>query len=207
MVLRWALVVVVSYLLGSILTGDIVARFVVHADVRQTGTGNPGTANMTSQFGIGPGILTLAGDVLKTCAAVWLAWLWLPGVAFPTVAMVAGTVATVGHIFPVWAGFKGGKGVACMIATIVLARPLVALVALVVGLVFLLATRYLCIAGVAIPLAFLCGVLVTGCETAVWVFALVQLGLAVYAHGPFLAHIKDGTVPRTDLIGKFTKRL
>lgn len=204
--LRWALVVIVSYLLGSILMGDIVAKHVVHADVRQMGTGNPGTANMTRQFGVGPGILTLAGDILKTCVAIWLAWLWLPGVDFPTVAMVSGTVATIGHIFPVWAGFKGGKGVACMIATIVLARPVVAVVALVVGLIFLLMTKYLCIAGVAIPLAFLCGVLVTGCEPAVWIFALVQLGLAIYAHGPFLMHIKDGAVPQTDLIAKLTKR-
>lgn len=196
----WALTVVEGYLLGTVLMAPLVARLLRVPDPRSVGSGNPGTANMAASAGPRAGILTLAGDVLKTVAAVLVGRALLPQAPWASVALVAGTAATVGHCFPAWHRFKGGKGVACLCATIVMAEPGWALLSLACGLVALLISKYLCVAGVVVPTAFLVCLLATGQGPVPVLCASAQVLIAFWAHGPFLMGIRNGTTPQNDLL-------
>lgn len=102
-----------GYLLGSIPFGYLLVKFGHGQDIRQSGSGNIGAANVTRTVGKGAGITTLILDALKGAVAVWLGTRIAPE-AFETTTpmMIAGLFALVGHMFPVWLKFKGGKGVA-----------------------------------------------------------------------------------------------
>lgn len=99
--------VAIGYLLGTFPTADIVARR-ARADLRSSGSGNPGSANALNVLGARAGATVLAGDVGKGAAACALGAV----VAGPAGAHLAGTASVVGHCYPVWNGFRGGKGVA-----------------------------------------------------------------------------------------------
>lgn len=106
--LKWLVVVLGAYLIGSADSAVIITKYFLHKDVRQFGSGNAGTANVARVFGPGLGAVTLAGDVLKTIAAMWM------GLALLSVngMCAAAAACTLGHCFPVFFGFRGGKGVA-----------------------------------------------------------------------------------------------
>ncbi len=97
-----------GYLLGTFPTADLVARRHGSVDLRTSGTGNPGTANAMNVLGKRAGAQVLVGDVAKGAAACAVGAL----AAGPIGAHVAGTASVVGHCYPVWNGFRGGKGVA-----------------------------------------------------------------------------------------------
>ena len=99
-----------AYLLGSIPFGLLIVKAIGGPDIRTTGSGNIGAANVTRTAGFLPGILTLALDAAKGYAAVWLAARWTGGNI--RWMMVAAILAVIGHMFPIWLGFTGGKGVA-----------------------------------------------------------------------------------------------
>jgi len=99
-----------AYLLGSIPFGLILAKIFAGADVRKAGSGNIGATNVARVVGPAAGILTLALDVAKGWLAVWLASRLLHGEAGAMV--IAGIFALLGHCFPIWLKFRGGKGVA-----------------------------------------------------------------------------------------------
>ena len=103
-------VVAAAYLLGSIPWGVLVTRIFGRADIRQAGSGNIGATNVARVAGPAAGILTLLLDAAKGYAAVWIAARYSNDSA--TWMMVAGLAALIGHCFPIWLNFKGGKGVA-----------------------------------------------------------------------------------------------
>jgi glycerol-3-phosphate acyltransferase PlsY len=103
-----------GYLLGSIPFGVILTRFAGLGDVRQIGSGNIGATNVLRTGHKGLAAATLLGDALKGTAAVLLAWNW-----GPNTAILAAIGAFLGHLFPVWLGFKGGKGVATFLGCLI----------------------------------------------------------------------------------------
>jgi glycerol-3-phosphate acyltransferase PlsY len=103
-------IVVTAYLLGSIPWGILITRIFGSQDIRTSGSGNIGAANVTRVAGPAAGILTLALDTAKGYAAVWLAARHSHDSA--TWMMIAGLAVLLGHCFPIWLNFKGGKGVA-----------------------------------------------------------------------------------------------
>ena len=105
-------VVLVAYLLGSIPFGYLIVRFAGGDDIRERGSGNIGAANVARNAGLTAGILTLFLDAAKGYAAVLIANRLLHGSNSPRWMMAAAIAAVAGHMFPVWLGFKGGKGVA-----------------------------------------------------------------------------------------------
>ncbi|MDE0122401.1 MAG: glycerol-3-phosphate acyltransferase [bacterium] len=126
-----------AYLIGSIDFAIFVAR--LHGvDIRSEGSGNPGTANVFRVVGIVPGIVVLVGDLLKGLVAAYLGWL-AAGSVDPVgswVVMLAGTAAVIGHCYPVFHRFRGGKGMATLFGAMLFILPLVTVVAAVVwGLV------------------------------------------------------------------------
>ncbi len=107
--------VLIPYLLGSINTAVIVSRKMYNDDVRNHGSGNAGFTNMMRNYGKKAAVITMVGDVGKTMIAVLIGWACLGYLT----AYIAGLACLVGHVFPVFYGFRGGKGVLCL-ATIVL---------------------------------------------------------------------------------------
>ena len=104
------LLIPLAYLLGSIPFGLMIVKARGGEDVRQSGSGNIGAANVARNAGYFAGILTLVLDAAKGYAGVWIAMRWSHG-ALPWM-MAAAVAAVVGHVFPFWLGFRGGKGVA-----------------------------------------------------------------------------------------------
>jgi glycerol-3-phosphate acyltransferase PlsY len=146
---------VIAYLIGSIPFGLILAKAGGAGDVRRIGSGNIGATNVLRTGHKGLALATLAFDMLKGALPVWLGYRYFG----PDIAMVAGLGAVIGHCFPLWLKFQGGKGVATAAGVVAALTPLVALlvVALFVGIVLL--TRYVSLASVlaaaaAGPVAF-----------------------------------------------------
>jgi glycerol-3-phosphate acyltransferase PlsY len=105
---RLGLGIGVAYGLGTISTADIVVKMMSAGDLRSRGSGNPGAANAMKVLGTKAGLAVMAGDISKGVAACAVGGI----LAGPTGAHLAGTASVAGHCYPVWNGFKGGKGVA-----------------------------------------------------------------------------------------------
>jgi glycerol-3-phosphate acyltransferase PlsY len=149
-----ALMLAVAYLLGSVPFGYILVRMFRHEDIRKTGSGNIGATNVARSGAKGLGIATLLLDTLKGAVAVLVARHFFP--ADMTVAATAGLASILGHVFPVWLGFRGGKGVASALGVFLALCWPAALSALAVFLLLVAITRYVSLASVlaAITLPF-----------------------------------------------------
>jgi glycerol-3-phosphate acyltransferase PlsY len=126
-----------GYLFGSIPFGLILTRMAGLGDVRKIGSGNIGATNVlrTGRKGLAAGTLLL--DALKGTVPVWLAWMY-----GPNIAVLAALGAFLGHLFPVWLGFKGGKGVATLIGVLIGLKLTAALAFAGLWLAVAFATRY-----------------------------------------------------------------
>ena len=146
--------ILIGYALGNFLTAEWVVRRRTGKSVFDIGSGNPGMANVMAQCGFGPGMLVLAGDLGKTVLACVLARFVLFPEAGAMAAAWAGLGAVLGHNFPCWHRFRGGKGVACTCAAIFCVQPLWGLLAMIVGMFAVFRTQYLPVGAVLIPSAF-----------------------------------------------------
>ncbi|HUS12957.1 MAG TPA: glycerol-3-phosphate 1-O-acyltransferase PlsY, partial [Pyrinomonadaceae bacterium] len=168
-------VIVIAYLLGSIPFGYLIVRATKGADVRETGSGGTGATNVSRRAGKAAGVLTLVLDALKGAAAIAIAKLLLgfPGFRIEQLGghggsslqdahwwLAAAAIAViVGHIFPVWLRFRGGKGVATGVGVFLMLSPIAVAPAVVVFALVVWRTRYVSLgsmlAAVAIPLFML----------------------------------------------------
>ena len=148
------LVIAVSYLLGSINSAIIVSKLVYHDDVRKYGSGNPGTTNMLRAFGKKAALLTLIGDMLKTVISILFAGLlfgfhYYGGVSsWDGWCYIAGMFAILGHIFPIYYRFKGGKGVLCTATMALILSPIPFLIVFLVFVVTVAWTKYVSLGSV-----------------------------------------------------------
>jgi glycerol-3-phosphate acyltransferase PlsY len=135
--------VALAYLLGSIPSGLLVARARGGPDPRQHGSGNLGTANVYRLLGRQAAALVLLGDIAKGALPVALAGLWLPplGAWQDTALALVGAAAVLGHVFPIYLNFKGGKGVATTFGVMAVLTPWAALNLAVVYVLALAQTR------------------------------------------------------------------
>ena len=151
-------IVVTAYLLGSIPTGYLLMRLIHKQDIRAVGSGNIGATNVLRSGGKGLGALTFLFDMGKGCASVGLGALlwWMLHIPAPirSAEALAALCAVLGHLFPVWLHFRGGKGVATGFGVFLVAAPLAALAAISVFIVVLLLSRYVSLASVLGAAAF-----------------------------------------------------
>lgn len=174
---------VVGYLCGSFLTADLVARRLAGRTVFELGSRNPGMANVGHVLGARAAAATLAGDLLKVLLP-WIALFALWGADLgQLVALYTGVGATLGHCFPAWHRFCGGEGVATTGATVFLARPLLGVVSLVVGLaVVALPGRRLHAGALVIPAVFLVGQVASGASAEAVALSAILLAIALVEH-------------------------
>lgn len=152
------IVILVAYLIGSIPFGYLIVRGKVGDDIRRSGSGGTGATNVSRRAGKAAGVFTLVLDALKGVVAVLVARTVFAGVGpyADWLAAAAGIAAIVGHIFPVWLRFRGGKGVATGVGVFLVLAPVALMCAGVLFLAIVAVTRYVSlgsiIAAVTIPL-------------------------------------------------------
>jgi acyl phosphate:glycerol-3-phosphate acyltransferase len=157
-ILNTVLVFVLAYLLGSIPSAVWIGKRFHNIDVRQHGSGNAGATNVIRVLGWKTGIPVMLIDVVKSWLATMLPVLFNladPGSAMLTnLQIMTGVTAIVGHIFPVFAGFRGGKGVACFFGVLLALQPLLTICCFGVFLVVLLITGIVSVSSMSAGLAF-----------------------------------------------------
>ncbi|MBB2970915.1 glycerol-3-phosphate 1-O-acyltransferase PlsY [Mesorhizobium sp. RMAD-H1] len=178
---------VFGYLLGSIPFGLILTRLAGLGDVRSIGSGNIGATNVLRTGNKKLAAATLLLDALKGTAAVLLAWRW-----GPEFALAAGFGAFLGHLYPVWIGFKGGKGVATYLGVLIGFAWQGALVFAAVWLAVAFVTRYsslsALVAAVAVPIALY----FLGLRDVALLFAIMSL-IVFIKHRANIARLLNGT--------------
>ncbi len=148
----WLISIPLAYLLGSIPFGYLLVRIFRKQDIRATGSGNIGATNVARSGAKGLGIATLLLDLGKAFAAVKIAQHLAPGDY--DLAVAAAVAAILGHVFPIWLSFRGGKGVASALGVFFALTPASALCIFGVFLVILLLTRYVSLASIVAAAAF-----------------------------------------------------
>jgi acyl phosphate:glycerol-3-phosphate acyltransferase len=188
--MNYLLVALFGYLLGSIPFGLLITRAAGLGDVRKIGSGNIGATNVLRTGNKGLAALTLLLDALKGTVAVLIAGLY--GTDF---AIVAGFFAFLGHLFPVWLGFKGGKGVATYLGVLAGLMWKVALVfaAIWIAVAFLL--RYSSLAALTATLAVPLTLLFMGYQDFAIVFAVMSL-IIFAKHRANISRLMAGTESR-----------
>jgi glycerol-3-phosphate acyltransferase PlsY len=160
----WIITLTAAYLLGSIPFGYLLVRFVRQEDVRDTGSGNIGATNVVRAGGATLGAFTLLLDAMKGFIAAFLAMQFAPNTANgpSTLAIAAAVAAVVGHIFPVWLRFRGGKGIATALGVFIALVPLVALASVAVFALIVATTRLVSLGSIlaAVSIPFLAILLV-----------------------------------------------
>lgn len=202
----WTITLLIAYLLGSIPTGYLLVRTFQNQDIRTTGSGNIGATNVARSGSKGLGIATLLLDVLKGVLAVAVAKHFAQTLGFPSgydLEAVAGLVAVMGHIFPVWLGFRGGKGVATAFGVFLALMPLTSAIALLIFAVVFAITKYVSLASIvaALSLGILCVLMDSRRRMIVDLVYLAMPLLVVVKHhgniGRLMAHTEPRFGPKT----------
>ena len=186
----YALVLAISYLLGSIPFGLLMGKWFAQVDVRDHGSGNIGMTNVLRTAGNIPAILTLIGDGGKGAVAAILA---NQLVGDPFFSLLAGTFAVIGHNWSVFLGFKGGKGVATVAGVLFTLRPSVAGILFVVWVVVLALFRYISLASLATAVALPITLLFFKVGWAELTLALVVSAFTIYRHRSNIQRLRQGT--------------
>lgn len=186
------IIFVLSYLIGSINTSIIVGKCLAGTDIRQHGSGNAGATNTLRILGKKAGVLVVLGDCLKTVVAIVLAKLILP--AQPLAVYCAGIGAVLGHNFPLYFKFKGGKGILVSMVAMLFADWQIALIVIAFSVLIIAFTRYVSLGSVLGALAFI--LLSTAFRFGNWtliVFAVFTGGLAIFMHRANIKRLFNGT--------------
>lgn len=179
-----------GYLLGSIPFGLILTRATGRGDIRAVGSGNIGATNVLRTGSKALAAATLVLDALKGALAVWLAQRFWPGTE-----IFAAAGALVGHLYPVWLAFRGGKGVATFLGVLLALMPLAALVYALVWIGLLLLARISSLAGMAAAVSAPVSAALFGRMDLVPLLAGIAL-LILWKHRENIARLRAGTEPR-----------
>lgn len=188
--LPYIVIAVLSYLLGSISFGMVVSRAAGGPNLREVGSKNTGATNVLRVMGVKIGLLVFVLDILKALAAciIGRVWMGLNG------AMLAGLAVVIGHNWPCFFQFKGGKGVASTLAVMLMTFPIPAIICYVVAIALIAATKYVSLG--SITLAALFALMVIGTNWGNWLviaWVLVIAGLLIARHHANIARLIHGT--------------
>jgi glycerol-3-phosphate acyltransferase PlsY len=215
--LRPASAIIIAYLLGSIPFGYLIVRAKEGGDIRETGSGGTGATNVSRRAGKAAGVVTLVLDALKGAAAVGLAsWVsdvpllvfTIPqivpadgGLSFQLALWciaVAAIAAIIGHMFPVWLGFRGGKGVATGVGVFLVLAPGAVAFAGLIFILIVLVTRYVSLGSIMAALTIPLFVLLQNLGRPSLYFApvitaaTVAAGLIIFAHRANIGRLMKG---------------
>jgi glycerol-3-phosphate acyltransferase PlsY len=186
-----------SYLLGSTPVGLIVGRCVRGVDIREFGSGKTGFTNSLRTLGLAPSLVVIAGDIAKGALPVVAAGA-LSG--SPTLKVVAATASVVGHVWPIFAGFKGGRGVATAWGATLAMMPVLGLALILPAAVVAYTSRYMSLVSIVGTTggAIVAWVLVAAGQRppAYGAWGLLATAIILYGHRDNVRRLRDGTEPK-----------
>lgn len=192
------LIVFTAYLLGSIPTSVWIGKVFYHIDIRDYGSGNAGATNTIRTIGLVPGLIVFVVDVMKGFAAVKLLYFtnfYIPQTGmFINFQLILGLAALLGHIFPIFAQFRGGKGVAVISGVVLALHPWATLCVFIVWVICLLITKYVSlssmIAGFCFPLSLI--FIFPKTNPSLIVFAFCLAILLIFTHQKNIERLING---------------
>ena len=206
--------VAIGYLFGLFQTGYIYGM-INHVDIRKHGSGNAGTTNALRTLGWKAGAITFIGDCLKCVLAVLLVrFIFADSSRIELLAIYAGLGAVLGHNFPFYLNFKGGKGIASTVGLVLAVNPVMFLIVAIVFIAIVWFTQYVSLGSIVIMVLFVIQVVIygqmdgfslTGGELyEFYAIAIVLAALAIWRHRANMKRLATGTENKTDLrkIGK-----
>jgi acyl phosphate:glycerol-3-phosphate acyltransferase len=200
------LLIILAYLIGSIPTAVWVSKYFFGIDIREYGSGNAGATNTFRVLGSKWGSFVMLVDVIKGVAATSL-YLFLPhyltNELHQTNFMLGlGMASILGHIFPIWANFKGGKGVATLLGMAVAIQPIVAACCIAVFLIVLFLTRFVSLSSILSGIAFMVFILFVFNEqpTLYRIFAVMVALMVVLTHQKNIGRIINGTESKVPIL-------
>lgn len=202
-----AILIVLAYLMGSIPSAVWISKSVYGIDIREHGSGNAGATNTFRILGSKAGSLVMLIDMLKGFLAVKLS-LFSPfpigSEPFVNLQIFLGLAAVVGHIFPIWAEFRGGKGIATLFGMILSIQPLVAVSLVGVFVLMLFLTRYVSLSSISASIAFPLMILFifNAPELSYRVFAVATAFLVVLTHYKNISRLLHGNENKVPLFKK-----
>ncbi len=196
----YILMAIVAYLIGSVNFSVIFSKKFAGFDVREKGSGNAGSTNMLRSVGKGPAALTLICDILKGVVAILLA-IGIGKIADDSVkkeilVQVSGVFVVLGHTFPVYFGFRGGKGVATSLGILLLTNWQIGLICLVFGLVIMILTRMVSLGSVLTAILFpILTIFITEnyiVKGNYIIFGIVMAAIVIFNHRANIKRIYNG---------------
>ena len=196
--LKWLIVVAAGYLMGNFSSGITSGMAFGKLDIRKHGSKSTGATNVLRTLGWMPSLLTFLGDALKGLLAALLGW----GLIGEWGAYAGGLAAILGHNWPVFYGFKGGKGIATSFGVILVVEPWFAPGLILFQFLVLWLTGYMSVASAASTVCFFALTLIFRFGNWAEVgFAFVLAGLALYTHRRNFARLRRGEEPKTQFSG------
>lgn len=179
-IIAWVLCAVIAYLLGSLNSAIIISKYKFKQDIRSFGSGNAGLTNMHRVYGKDGAVLTLVGDIAKQLVSVLVGAILLNR----TGAYLAGAFCMIGHIFPIYYNFKGGKGVLTAATMILLIDPMIFAVLFVIFALVLVITRYVSLSSIIAAITYPAAIRIAyGMEHPFELFFALFVGcLVIYMH-------------------------
>jgi len=180
-----------GYLLGSIPTGVVLTRFFSKVDPRQAGSKNIGATNIFRTAGKTLGILTLVGDALKGVIPIGIAIHW--GLSHPWIAL-AGLTPLLGHVFPIFLGFRGGKGVATALGVYVIVSPVATLIEFFLFALIVWRWRFISLGSIACATTM--PILIASFRSdskSYFIASVVMAALILYRHQSNISRLLQGT--------------
>ena len=177
--MRYILIAVIAYLLGNFSTGLILSKLISNKDIRNYGSHSAGATNMLRTFGWLPSVGTLLGDALKAFIATYIGKL----IGGDWGVCVGGIAVIVGHNWPVFYGFKGGKGIACTFGYVLFTTPVLAIILLLTNFAIVGFTGYMSIASISVCTVYpiIIAIMYPG-NAPMLIAAILICLLAVYSH-------------------------
>jgi glycerol-3-phosphate acyltransferase PlsY len=206
-----AILIVLAYLLGSIPSAVWVSKWIYGIDIREHGSGNAGATNTFRILGSKAGASVMVADMMKGFIAVKLSLLsgypWNPpNEQMVNLQIILGLAAVLGHIFPIWAEFRGGKGIATLFGMILSIHPIVAISLVLVFVMMLLMTRYVSLSSIAASIAFPLLILfifnAQAQELSYRLFAIATAFLVVLTHHKNITRLLTGNESKVPLFRK-----
>ena len=203
--------IILAYLIGSIPTAVWVSKNMFGIDIRDYGSGNAGATNTFRVLGSKWGSFVMLVDVTKGIIATSLYIVipfYLTNELARTNFMIAlGMVAVLGHVFPIWANFKGGKGVATLLGMTLAIQPVVALICLAIFLISLISTRFVSLSSIIAAITFMVLILYVfnEKETLYRYFAMIVAIMVVVTHHKNITRLYNGTETKLPIFKKRDK--
>lgn len=184
------LVIVIGYLFGNFATSFILGKLIENKDIRNYGSGNAGATNALRVFGVKIAAVTFLIDALKGVAAVLIG----KSILGDTGALIAGISVVVGHNWPIFLKFKGGKGIASTIGVVLTVNFILAILCIVTGLIIIIKTKYVSLGSITAMalLPFIGLIVVRPFNIQFFIFTLVLSIMAIYRHKSNIKRLING---------------